>query len=68
MKVRAISQGFHGKLREVGEEFTVEQGRKASWYVAVGREPAEIGASEGGKSKAKTKAPAKDADGTDDLV
>lgn len=61
MKVRAIAPGFHGKLREVDEEFDVADGRKASWYVPVGKEPAAE------KPKAKGKADAK-GENSDDLV
>lgn len=35
MRVKAIEVGFHGKLREVGEEFDISKGEKASWFVPV---------------------------------
>ena len=47
MRVIATKQGFHGKLREVGEEFEVPDDAKASWF-----EPKE-------KSAAEAKAPTK---------
>lgn len=56
MKVRAIKPGFHGKLREVDEEFDVADGRKASWYVPVGKEPAAPKPKDE-KPKAKDKEP-----------
>lgn len=35
MKVVATAKGFVGKLREIGEEFDVPEGLKASWFVPV---------------------------------
>ena len=35
MRVKAIEVGFYGKLRDVGEEFDVSKGDKASWFVPV---------------------------------
>lgn len=38
MRVRAIQTGFHGCLRVPGtdsEEFDVQDGEKASWFVSV---------------------------------
>lgn len=34
MKVITTKPGFYGKLREVGEEFDVPEGAKASWFKA----------------------------------
>lgn len=39
MKVKAVKQGYFGKLREAGDVFEVPDGSKASWFEAV--EPAE---------------------------
>ncbi|HCW16863.1 hypothetical protein [Achromobacter sp.] len=38
MRVKAIEPGFYVKLREIGEEFDVEDGEKASWFVKVDTE------------------------------
>lgn len=35
MRVRAIAKGFFGHLREVGAEFEVPDGAKASWFEPV---------------------------------
>lgn len=56
MRVKATKQGFHGKLREVGDEFDVAEGEKASWFVPkdeVKKESAsrQAPASAGGKGK-----------------
>lgn len=32
MKVIATKQGFYGKIREIGDEFDVKEGEKASWF------------------------------------
>lgn len=53
MRVIATKQGYHGKLREVGDEFDVPDGEKASWF-----EPKEKPAAE-----AKAAAKGKQADG-----
>ncbi len=53
MRVIATKQGYHGKLREVGEEFDVPDDAKASWF-----EPKEKPAAE-----AKTAAKSKQAEG-----
>lgn len=55
MRVIATKQGYHGKLREVGEEFDVPDDAKASWF-----EPKEKPAAE-----AKTAAKGKQAEGGD---
>ncbi|MDG9966933.1 hypothetical protein N7638_02705 [Achromobacter mucicolens] len=52
MRVIAIAQGYGGKdkhvLREIGEQFEVPDGVKASWYEAVEDEPAPTGNKKGG--------------------
>ena len=48
MKVKAISPGYLGKLRETGDEFEVPEGVKGSWFVPVDGE-----AKTKGKAKAK---------------
>ena len=35
MKVIATKQGYFGKLRDVGDEFEVPEGSKASWFQPV---------------------------------
>lgn len=35
MKVTAIKQGYHGRLRAVGDVFDVPDGSRASWFVPV---------------------------------
>lgn len=35
MKVIATAIGYYGKLREVGDEFEVEDGLEASWFEPV---------------------------------
>jgi len=45
MRVKAIEVGFHGKLREVGEEFDVRDGEKGSWFVKI---DGEQGKADGG--------------------
>lgn len=35
MKVVAIKPGFFGKLRQVGDEFEVPKGEKATWFAEV---------------------------------
>lgn len=62
MKVRAIRPGYYGKLREVGEVFEVADGRKATWYETVGREPAAP-ASRPERAKGRAKG-----ESSDDLV
>jgi hypothetical protein len=32
MKVIAIRPGYHGRLRETGEQFDVPDGSRASWF------------------------------------
>lgn len=63
MKVRAIKPGFHGKLREIDEEFDVENGSKASWYV-----PADKQVTAEAKAKHKTSAGKTKEENSDDLV
>jgi hypothetical protein len=73
MKVIAIKPGFHGKLREVGDEFDVKDGSKATWYVpanskdarnvpqdhpAGGEGPKVQGKTRGNEQDAKAKADA----------
>jgi len=47
MRVIAIAQGYGGKdkhvLREIGEQFEVPDGVKASWYEPVDDEPTPTG-------------------------
>lgn len=35
MKVIATDKGYHGSLREIGDEFEVPDGEKAKWFVPV---------------------------------
>jgi len=35
MKVVAIKPGYFGSLRDVGDEFEVPEGSRASWFTAV---------------------------------
>lgn len=35
MKVKAIAMGYHGSLREAGDEFNVPEGSKATWFEPV---------------------------------
>lgn len=49
MRVKAIEVGFHGKLREVGEEFDVAKGEKGSWFVPVDGDLGNVEA--GGQTK-----------------
>lgn len=35
MKVRATAPGFYGQIREIGEEFEVENGQTATWFDPV---------------------------------
>lgn len=35
MKVKAIELGYHGALREPGDEFDVPKGSKASWFEPI---------------------------------
>lgn len=35
MKVIALKQGYFGKLRQLGDEFDVPEGSKASWFEPV---------------------------------
>ena len=49
-EVIALSKGYLGSLREVGEVFEVEDGVKASWFVPVGT----AGQAPEDKPKAKT--------------
>ena len=32
MKVKALDRGYHGALREPGDEFDVPEGSKATWF------------------------------------
>lgn len=41
MKVIATKKGYHGKLREPGDEFDVPKGSKASWFEPVKQPPAK---------------------------
>ena len=60
MKVIATKQGYFGKLRDVGDEFEVPEGSKASWFQPV----AQKASGKGGK---KPEAPATEKP-ADDLV
>lgn len=35
IKVVATARGYDGQLREVGDQFEVDEDRKATWYRAV---------------------------------
>lgn len=44
MKVTAIKPGYFGKLRQIGDEFDVPDGTKASWFApaaAADQKPSE---------------------------
>lgn len=43
MKVTATKPGYFGKLRQIGDEFDVPDGTKASWFApaAADQKPAE---------------------------
>ena len=53
MKVLAIADGFYGKYIHVGDEFEVEDGLTASWFV-----PTEAEAKKQAEEEAKAKAEA----------
>lgn len=56
MQVKAIAQGYFGKLVEAGEVFDVPEGEKASWFVAVEGDEHEEAEPPQAKPKAKPKA------------
>ena len=40
MRVVALERGYHGQLREPGDEFDVPEGAKGRWFKAI--EPASV--------------------------
>jgi hypothetical protein len=62
MKVIAIKMGYYGQLREPGDEFDVEDGLKASWFVSADKAVSEKPKSTGKKPQG---APADTGDGAD---
>lgn len=55
MEVIATKRGYHGKLREPGDTFSVPDGVKASWF-----EPTQKPAAKGGKKPEAVEKPADD--------
>lgn len=51
MEVRATAKGFHGCFREIGDQFEVPAGSKASWYVPAEDKVAEKPAKRSGDTK-----------------
>lgn len=68
MKVIAIKAGYHGKLREPGEEFEVEDGLKASWFVAADNAVSEKPESQKSKASGNKKGANADTGEGSDLV
>lgn len=56
MIVKAIATGYHGHLREPGDEFEVPKGSKASWFVPVSHPLDHDGDGRKGGSKPRAKA------------
>lgn len=64
MKVTATARGYHGKLREPGEEFDVPPGLKASWFAPLeGRATVAAKPARHARSAAKPEANASGEDG-----